>query len=264
MYKDKLLFKSVEVKKVVIDDKEIELPIRYYKDVAMVGIFIASTKQIIDILPTERFRPVEILPSKALVSLIGLCHYDTSIGPFSELDIGIPIFFDTKFALPFFSALFYNKNVNFGIYMYRLFVSDEKALTAGVKVWNYPKVIADIEVEDTPTYRIMKVNKDGKCVIKFMVRKQSRRKEELQTTFNIYSIKDNKILKSPVDWKGKKCFARFSHFSYFELGESEYAKDLKLLGLRNYCIEAAFYADLQYILNPPVTTYSLNTEKDHV
>jgi len=260
MDKDKSLFKSVQVKKVVIDGKEIELPIRYYKDIAMVGIFTASAKQIIDILPTKRFRPVEILPSIALVSLVGLCHYDTSIGPFSELDIGIPVFFDTKFTLPFFSALTYSKNANFGTYMFRLFVSDEKALTAGIKVWNYPKVIANITFEDTSLYRIMKVSKDGKQIIKFSIARQSKSKDEHSTVFNIYSIKDGRILKSPVDWKGQRFFSRFSKFASFELGESEFVREFELLGLRNYCVEGAFYSELQYILNPPIGTYPISKE----
>jgi len=208
MDKDRVLFKPVEIKKVIIDDKEIELPIRYYDDNAMIGIFTAATNKISRVLPTKRFRPVEILPSISLVSLVGLCHHDTSIGPFDELDIGIPVFFDTKFVFPFFSALTYSKNVNFGTYMYRLFVSDEKALTAGIKVWNYPKVIADISFEDTPLYRIMKVSKDAKKIIKFTIAKKVKPKEEYSAVFNIFSIKDNRILKSLVDWKGQRHFYR--------------------------------------------------------
>jgi len=144
--------------------------------------------------------------------------------------------------------------------MYRLFVSEEKALTAGIKVWNYPKVIAQIEFEDTSLQRIMKISKDNKKIIEFRVSKYSHAKTEYKTVFNIYSIKDNQILKSPVDWKGVRYFSRSVHFASFTLGESEYAEQLRLLAIKNYCLEGSFYPDLQYILNPPSAVYPISKE----
>ena len=254
-------FKSAKIEKFVIDGREIELPIRYYRDNALIGVFIAPTKQIINVLPTKRFKPIEILPSMALISLIGLHHYNTSIGPFSELDVGIPVFFDSKLSLPFFSALRYNKHTNFGIFMFRLFVSDEKALTAGIKVWNYPKVIADIKFEETDYRYIMKITKNNSLILNFMVQKRLRINKEHLSTFYVYSIKNKEILKSPVNWRGFRYLSRKPHFASFELGDQAYARELKNLSMKNFCVEGSFYSDLQYILNPPAEVYSLIKNK---
>jgi hypothetical protein len=260
MNKDALLFKPVVVKKVAIDGREIELPIRYYRDSVMLGIFTAPTTNIIKLLPTSRFKPIEIFPSRSLVSLVGLRHYDTSIGPFDELDIGILVMLDSK-PFPFLSALFYDKNPRCGIYMYRLFVSDEKALTAGVKVWNYPKVIADIKFDKSPTHHVMKIKEGGKNIISLFVRKSAKHACDYETVFHIYSIKDRMILKSPVDWKGKRSLSRSPRFASFEIGSSSYTDELMTLGLQNYCVEGVFYSEVQYILNPPSETFPLESEK---
>ncbi len=261
MLKDDTFFKKVITKKVIIDDEEIELPIKYYKDWAMIGIFIASTKQIIKILPTKRFMPIEIFPSKAIVSLVGLRHFDTSIGPFNELDIGIPVLFDTKFTIPFFSALLYHKNINFGVYMFKLFVSDRKALTAGIKVWHYPKVISEISFDETEFHHVMNISENRKLILKLMTKKETTAvAKKHETTFNIYSIKDNMILKSPVNWKGARYLSRFSNHASFELGDSLYSSEISDLAIENYCVEASLYPDLQYILNAPIASYSLHKD----
>lgn len=260
MNKDELLFKPVEVKKIVIDGREIELPIRYYYDSVMLGIFTAPTKNITKLLPTPRFKPVEIFPSRALVSLVGLRHYDTSIGPFDELDIGILVMLDAM-PVPFFSALSYDKNSRCGTYMYRLFVSDEKALAAGIKVWNYPKVIADIKFNETPTRHTMEISEGGKIIITLAVSKNIKQSHDYNTVFHIYSIKDNKILKAPVDWKGQRYLSRSAHFVSFEIGASRYTDELMALGLQNFCVEGVFYSEVQYILNPPSETFPLESEK---
>lgn len=250
-------FNNIKIEKRIIDGAQIELPIRYYKDEVMMGAFIAPTSRIKSVLPTTRFKPVEILPSLSLVSIIGLRHIDTSIGPFNELDIGIPVFFDSNLVIPFYSALKYHSNPNFGTYMLKLYVSDKKALTAGIKVWNYPKVIADIIFEENESHKTMIISKDNNKILTLKAINKGILTEKYNAIFNIFSIKDNMILKSPVNWRGERFSKRFKNIISFDLGDSEFSKELKSLNLMNYCVEGSIYPELQYILNVPTNIYNL-------
>lgn len=245
-------FKGINIKKVVIDGETIELPIRYYQDRAFIVTFAAPANIIRNILPTPKMKSLQILPGFSLVSIGCLQHLDTSIGPFNEVDIGIPVILDSKFYPPLIPALFYNKLKNFGIYMYKIFVSSQKALTAGIKVWNYPKVVAEVIFKGTQKFHDVEIIKDNQLVLKVRAKKvKINKKKKFSTVFNIFSLKNNQILKSPVNWQGYRYSCKFSKSISFESGQHLWSSYVRELSLKNICVEANYYDDLQYILNPP-------------
>jgi hypothetical protein len=257
MNHDDSFFSSVKIEKLDIDGEIIELPIRYYQAKSIVATFLAPLKKVKEILPTTRFRPIEILPGLSAISLISFEQLETSIGPFKELDIGVPVFLDAKFTLPLLPALNYHRFSNFGLYMYHVFVSSEKALIAGTKVWGFSKTVVDIAFSEDEQSRYLELSKDSEMIIKVSLKNNDKKTRPFAHTFFLYTQKDNKILKSAVNWKGSMYKERFTRDASFKIGTHSLSSYVSVFHPMNFCIEATYYSDLRYILNSAHERYSL-------
>jgi len=71
-----------------------------YHDVsAAVGVFTAPTLKLKELLPTSRLIPAEIYPGKGLLGFLAADYRDTTIGPYKEFIIMVPVRYQPRFNL---------------------------------------------------------------------------------------------------------------------------------------------------------------------
>lgn len=100
-------------------------------------------------VPDPRFLPVQAFPGVGVVSLTAFEYQDTDIGPYNEFSVGIVLNNPLYSPLPCYNMLRQYLAKFYYVYVYHLPVTTEIALRAGVDFYNYPKIIADIDFEDT-------------------------------------------------------------------------------------------------------------------
>ena len=91
------------------------------------GTFTAKTNKIKKLLPHPNFKPVEIYPGTSMIIIVAFEYRDTSIGPYNEVAVSVPIKFPPKFVFPGFAAISMMRKNCFSVYIHHLPVTTEIA-----------------------------------------------------------------------------------------------------------------------------------------
>ncbi len=225
---------------------EFDLPIFYYRDDLFLGFFLADLKKVKEVLPSKHLHPVVFGPGKA-IAVIGAFYYiDTSIGPYGEIPVGIPVVWKTP-SVPFLPALIENYYPGFGIYILHLPVTTIEARDAGRGVWNYPKFVADMRFKNTPEYISVDMEENGRYILGLKVDKKGhifRDNRPLVT----YTEKDGKIIKTVIPVKGIYMTCMRPGSGRLDLGDHPVAETIKALGVGKRPIITRYYIERAAIL----------------
>lgn len=96
----------------------------------------------------ENFLPIQVIPGIGMLSICAFEYHDTSIRPYNEVAISVPINFPPASYLGKHTALSTMRQNIFPVYIYQLPVTSEIARDAGVYFYNYPKFLAEIDFLD--------------------------------------------------------------------------------------------------------------------
>ena len=146
--KDDDFFKDTPRKTLDMEGQSIEFPILYYDFRFMNCIFSVKIERLKQILPHENFSPIQIRPGIGMLSICAFEYHDTSIGPYNEVAISVPINFPPASYLGKHTALSTMRQNIFPVYIYQLPVTTEIARDGGVYFYNYPKFLAKIDFFD--------------------------------------------------------------------------------------------------------------------
>jgi hypothetical protein len=120
-----------------------ELPI-LYKDASLLTIVVPVDATRASACLPPAFEPWVVL-GKAIAVLCAFEYRDTTIGPYSELGVGVLVRRAGRFPSFFRFARDMRREEDAGLYVTNLPVTTEAARAAGADLWGYPRYVTGIE-----------------------------------------------------------------------------------------------------------------------
>lgn len=140
------LFEGVEQRSLTIGGQHTALPIFYRDAGALIAVFPARMAALREALPSTRFEPARLAPGLGAIGLACFEYRDSDVGVYNE--VAIVIMLNDRRHGANVSGRSLTRNVRrgeFDVFVHHLPVTTELARDAGIRFWNYPKFIADIE-----------------------------------------------------------------------------------------------------------------------
>lgn len=226
-----------------------ELPILYLRDDFFTLYFTADVKKVRSILPSDRMHPVT-MPNGRAIAVIGAYNYiDTTIGPYGEVPVAIPVLYDRKH-LPlagFVPALRQADYPGFGVLVMHLPVTKIEARDAGRGEWGYTKFIADMAFDITPEYLQCSLSEGDVHILDLRVMRRGFhvRDDRPLVTF---SVKDGKLIRTVIAQKGVMRVSLATKGSFVKFGTHAMARSIQALDISDRPFMASFYTERAAIL----------------
>ncbi len=128
-----------------------DLPILYYDTTEVQAYFLCDRGRVEGALGSDHLRPGLTLGNKAVVGLVFFEYRDTSIGPYNEIGLAVPVV-DTRQSTAAGSWRDLWRNVDdpgrrLAFHVLHLPVTTEAANAAGRELWGLPKFVTEIPFE---------------------------------------------------------------------------------------------------------------------
>lgn len=208
----------------------VDLPI-LYRDLTIIGAaYTADLAAVVKLLPSKDFRPLS-RRGKALVTLAAFEYRDTTIGPYNEFAVLIPILYKPILPGAAINLLMSKTGLGrMGGYISHLPVTTKIALDAGKEVWGFPKIIADIrfEVSADAIQCNIHVPKGGR-ILKLSV-PPGKGVPLPFPNMKLYTTKGKQVLRTTIETRGTFRRADVNGVE-LEIGNHPIARDLAGLGL---------------------------------
>jgi len=241
MMRDDPFFKNTPRKTLEVAGQQIELPACYYDLRYFTSIFIVKTSLLRKLLPHATFKPIEVFPGTGMLGITAFEYRDTSIGPYNEIAITVPVIFPSKFVFPTLNSITMLLNNIFPVYIHHLPVTTEMALQLGVHFWNYPKFLAEITFQDQDGYVDITLKENDALILRMRVNKL-KPKKSARIKFHTYSIKEETVMHGYVEgWAQNLRTKLMGKTSRLELGEHPISKELRELEISSnaFCTQHA-------------------------
>jgi hypothetical protein len=229
--RDHPFFKDTPRKTLDIEGEPIEFPIFYYDVRLIAAAFTVKVSELKRLLPHPKLKPIKIWPGTGMLEIAAFEYRDTSIGPYNEIGIAIPVKFPPGLIFPGLSAMKMMRNNRFSVYVHHLPVTTEIALKLGVHFYNYPKFLADITFQDMDNNLEVTLREGDDLILKMRAKKLPAKRSrgfEIHT----YSIKKDAIMHSLVEgWAPQLGSVMMGSVAELELGEHRISKELADLNL---------------------------------
>ena len=118
-------------------------PVFYYDATALSVGFFTPLERVKALLPSSRMKLVRVSPWHTVTLISALQYRDTDIGPYNEVSIMFPVTLDRPAPLLSGAKLWLAHPY---VYIWQLPVTSEIARYGGVRYYNLPKFIANIEI----------------------------------------------------------------------------------------------------------------------
>ena len=257
--RDSSFFRDTSRKTLDMAGQSIEFPILYYDLRCITSIFTARTDRLKKLLPHPNFRPIEMWPGIGMLGISAFEYRDTSIGPYNEIAVAIPIKFPPGFTMPGLSALSMMRKNIFPVYIFHLPVTTEIALNVGIHFWNYPKFLADIVFQDRGDNVEVTLKQNEELILKISATKPALKSTE-RVQFHTYSLKNGVVMHALVEGMapslGKVVMGNIARL---ELGEHKIAKELTELGLSKVARSGQYAEGMMTKLNEPDILWNVET-----
>jgi hypothetical protein len=229
--RDDPFFKDTPRNPMTIEGLTVEFPILYYDLRMIAATFTAKTSLIKKILPHPNYKPVEIWPGTGMLGVFAFEYFDTSIGPYNEIALTIPIKFPPSFAFPGLAVISGMRKKIFSGYIRQLPVTTEIALKGGIYFWNYPKFLGEISFKDEGPNLEVTLKEKGEIILKMRSKKLSLNRSS-KLTFYTYSIKDRVVMRGVIEgWAPKIGETMLGGNAELELGNHRISRELAELNL---------------------------------
>jgi hypothetical protein len=190
-------FEDVEQHPVEITGGACDVPILYRDIFAVAGVFTAPTLVLKELLPTSKLVPAEIFPGKGLLGFMALDYRDSTLGPYKEFAIMVPVRYRPRFNLPALPVLRMAASLSFEVFIWQLPLTSEAGLHAGIDIWGFPKFLADIDFSTDDKAVSCKLSEGGEHICTLDVNKNPARTKTF-FDYTLYSVKDGELLRTQV------------------------------------------------------------------
>lgn len=165
-----------------------KLPVFYYDNTSLTGMYTAATQRVKDLLPHPGMRPIELYPGRCLVAFTAFEYRRTDIGPYNEFSIAFPVTLN-KSQVPGLTAFWQMARRHFTVYVWQLPVTTEVARIGGVELYGYPKFLAEIRFEKGRDWIRCDLSEEGEKILTLGGKLIPTRRWKL-TRFITYSVLD--------------------------------------------------------------------------
>lgn len=251
---DKIYFPEATIEKVVLSTgMHMGLPVRYYDFSWMGAFFTASAAKVLQLLPSNKLKPVLLLPGTTMVALTAFEYRKIAdVEPYNEFAISIPVQYGPSMNVPGLPMLFhpllspkwYKK---IGMYVHHLPVTTKTARDFGVELWGYPKFIAEISFEDVGEMRRCRLRAEGKNIVTLEMKRLAAKTRSI--SFYTYTVNNGQILRTLVQTQGQYGITRFPGGASYTLGDHPIADDLKALKMGKTAVGCVYAAQVQSLLH---------------
>lgn len=221
-----------------------ELPILYFKDDFFGLYFSADYQKVKAIMPSENLHPLKLPNGRAVVAIAAYNYTDTSIGPYGEIPVGIPVTLNTKKS-GFSSLLPLLKESNypgFGILVMHLPVTKAEARDAGRGEWGYTKFIADMSFKITPEYFRCTMKEKKDLILDFRVPRQGFKQKD-RKPLTSYSVKDGNLIKTVIKNRGNRWISLKPNGAWITFGDHPVAESILTLDISEKPLAGFYYTE---------------------
>lgn len=257
--RDDSFFKDTQRKVLEMEGESIEFPVLYYDFRIISGTFTAKTNKIKKLLPHPNFKPIEIFPGTGMVTIAAFEYRDTSIGPYNEIGLSVPIKFPPSFAFPGLSAISMMRKHCFSVYIYHLPVTTEIARKGGVHFYNYPKFLSEITFKEKDDRLEVTLREEEELIFK-MNAKKIPLNQSAQIEFHTYSIKDNMVMHTLIEgWAPQYGVKMMGNKAKLELGNHRISQEIAELNLSKNASSGQYAEGMMSKLYSPDQCWDVNT-----
>jgi hypothetical protein len=181
--------------------RRVGLPVRYLDFTGVLAHFPAPASAVRRLLPGQSLTPVLIAPGVAILSVAAFEYRRVAdMEPYNEVAIGAPVLYKPAVNMPVLPFLFPKLFKSFGFFVANMPVTTEDSRELGVKVWGYPKFLADIAFEELDNIRRCRVRLEGKNFMTLDVQQLPSKIQQLD--FAVYTVKDGALLRHQLETEG--------------------------------------------------------------
>jgi hypothetical protein len=195
---DSQFLESIKQRELEITGGTCEVPILYRDVFSVAGIFMAPTLALKNLLPTSKLQPLELFPGKGLLGFLAFDYRDTSIGPYREVAMAIPVRYGTGFRAPLYPALRMSFSFSFEAYIWQLPLTSQVGLNAGIDIWGFPKFMAEIDISEGEKSVTCTLSEEGRHILTLEVKKNAA-KMKSYFDYTLYSVRGEDLLRTRVD-----------------------------------------------------------------
>ncbi|ETK33468.1 acetoacetate decarboxylase family protein [Microbispora sp. ATCC PTA-5024] len=157
----------------LIQGRRVETPVRV-RDASMgAAMYLVRADAARAVLAYSGMDVTEVLPGKAVCTLVFVRYRDSDLGGYGEFGVGFLVRPPGAGPAPRRSPLAGLKDVRrsgSGVFVHWLPVDQGFTLEAGRDIWGFPKELADIDVRLATPYKRCVLRKDGRLVIDLLIR----------------------------------------------------------------------------------------------
>lgn len=212
----------------------VKVPMLLKETVCIGAFFTVPSDKICKFLPSSKLKPVVVARGRTIYAVAAYEYLDTSIGPYNEVAMGMACIHSHRLNIPFLPAIF-DQAFSVGFYLCHLPVTTKIALDSGVEIWGFPKFLATVRFEESPSTRTCLLEADKRNILSLQVKKAERSKSETKD-FTSFSVKGKTLLETAVHtlrliWNSRRAESTSLELGDHPIGEEllELKKDWKLL-----------------------------------
>jgi hypothetical protein len=191
--------------------------------------------------------------------IVAFEYRDTSIGPYNEIAMSIPVKFPPKFVFPGLSAISMMLKNCFSVYIHHLPVTTEIARKGGIHFYNYPKFLAEITFQDQDEKLEVTLREDDELILKMHAEKLPLSRSA-QIKFHTYSIKENVVMHTLVEgWAPRYGVKMMGNKAKLELGNHWISQEITELNLSKTSSSGQHAEGMMTKLYTPDQHWDVNT-----
>ncbi|HDH97073.1 MAG TPA: hypothetical protein ENF73_05040 [Proteobacteria bacterium] len=213
------------------------LPILYFRDDFFALFFSADADRVRAALPSNSLHPLT-MKGRAFIGIGAYNYIDTSIGPYGEVGVVVPVVYGRKPA-PILPLLMESRYSGFGMVVLHLPVTTLVARDAGRGVWGYPKFTSDMRFVITPEFMECRLSEGGKHIFTIRVARRGIPIPDRRPLIT-YTVKDGDLIKTTVQQRAIFRVSFKPRGSFLELGDHEVADSLRDLGISTKPIQSRY------------------------
>jgi hypothetical protein len=223
-----------------------ELPILYFRDDFFALYFSADARKVSLLVPSDNLHPV-LLPNKKAVVAVGAFNYlETSIGPYGEVIVGVPVVYG-KEPVPLLPAMLESRYPGFGVLVLHLPVTTKTARDAGRGEWGYTKFVADMRFSITPEFQECEMSENGESILTLRVARKGFFMKD-RKPIHSYSVKEGRLIRTTIPQKGAFRQALRPGGSFLRLGRHPVSEAIRNMGLSERPLLSKYYVERAAVL----------------
>jgi len=235
-----------------------DLPIVYRKCSAFFAAFPYPMSAIRPLLPHPMIVPVPLAPGKGVLVAAVFDYQDTSIGPYREVGIGFQCRLRRSGPLPLLPLLAERFFEDVGPWVQFLPVTTDLANDMGRAHWGFPKIVADIRIDQSADRLSCEVLEKGDSLLRIEIERPGRSKP-MSLPLRLYSALQDELLFTELSIDAVGSIGRLGTRAHVEIQSHPRTADFDREALaRAKPIEVRWFEEYRTMLDRPSIRYRIS------